>query len=261
MADEFFRASYSQGIWAQGTLAKGLKYKVNLMNNLSNLGVDASELDADPNTISAALWWMPTTGEYGVREEFGDYSYHEDLATRIGIAFTYSREDDQSQPGLDDPENSQIRLSDGTLIFNPGALAPGVQLNKATYQMASAHTGFKYRGFSWFGEYYVRQVDELRADGPIPFDDFFDQGFQMQTSAMVLPKTLQVYAFGSKVFGEFGNPWELGTGINWYPFNRRELRWNNEYFYTDESPAGNTSIPLVSGGTGSVFVSNLELFF
>ena len=71
----------------------------------------------------------------------------------VGVHFTHSREDAQSQPGLNDFENSQIRLSDGTLIFQDDPFGTGVQVNKATYEMAAINAGLKYRGFSLEGEY------------------------------------------------------------------------------------------------------------
>jgi hypothetical protein len=83
-------------------------------------------MDGDFTTFSGAVWYMPTTGEFGPRSEFGDYEDHKEVATRIGWHFTFSPEDRQSQPGTDDIDNTQIRLSNGTIIFTEGALAPGV---------------------------------------------------------------------------------------------------------------------------------------
>jgi len=81
VADEFFRASYSQDIFAYGT-KYGFGYYGMLANNLSTLGIDAGQLDGDFTTFSGAVWWMPTTGEYGPRAGFGDYEEHRDLAGR-----------------------------------------------------------------------------------------------------------------------------------------------------------------------------------
>jgi hypothetical protein len=75
--------------------------------------------------VSGMLYWMPTTGEFGPGAGFGDYEYHEDFATLLGVHFTYSREDAQEQPGVNAFENSQIRLSDGTLFFAPNAFNTG----------------------------------------------------------------------------------------------------------------------------------------
>ncbi len=42
IADEFFRGSYTSGLWAWGKITDTLKYRVMIGNNLSQLGVDAS---------------------------------------------------------------------------------------------------------------------------------------------------------------------------------------------------------------------------
>src|SRR6185369_14131637 len=102
----------------------GFGYFGMVANNLSTLGVDAGQLDNEFSTVSTALWWMPTTGEFGPKQGFGDYEEHEKLATRLGVHFTFSPEDRQSQPGTDDIDNTQLRPSNGTIIFSPGALAP-----------------------------------------------------------------------------------------------------------------------------------------
>ncbi len=94
-------------------------------NNLSTLGVSASQLDNKLDTTSLMLTWLPTTGEFGLYGTFGDYDYHENVATRFGVHYTSSTEDRQSQPGTDSIENSQIRLTDGSVIFTPGSLRPG----------------------------------------------------------------------------------------------------------------------------------------
>jgi len=261
IADEFFRASYTTGIWAWGEVAGGLRYRVMVGNNLSQLGVDAGKLDSGLNAYSGALWWMPTTGEYGPGEGFGDFEHHDELATLVGVNFTRSREDAQSQPGVNDFWNSQIRLSDGTLIFQADPFGNGTQINKATYRMAAMNAGFKYRGFSLDGEYYWRTVDDFRATGPVPRNSFVDDGFQLQGSAMLLPKTLQAYVAGSKINGQYGDPWDVSVGANWFPFKRRELRFNTQFLYLDRSPVGNTASPFIVGGNGWVFSTDVMLSF
>jgi len=261
IADEFFRASYTTGIWAWGQVADGLRYRVMVGNNLSQLGVDAGKLDSGLNAYSGALWWMPTTGEYGPGEGFGDFEHHDEFATLVGVNFTHSREDAQSQPGVNDFWNSQIRLSDGTLIFQADPFGTGTQIHKATYQMAAMNAGFKYRGFSLDGEYYWRTVDDFRATGPLPRNSFVDNGFQLQGSAMLLPKTLQAYVAGSQINGQYGDPWDVSIGANWFPFQRRELRLNTQFLYLDRSPVGNTASPFTVGGNGWVFTTDVMLSF
>lgn len=262
IADEYFRGSYTSGFFASGEPVRGLQYKVMLGNNLSQLGVNGAQMDDTFDTFAGALWWMPTTGEYGPGQGFGDYEHHDRLATRIGLHYTHSTEDKQSQPGAEDPENTQIRLSDGTAIFDIGAFMPGTQVEEARYQMVSLDAGFKYRGFALEGEYFWRWVDRLRATGPLPVDDLFDHGFQLQVSAMLLPKRLQLYVAGSKIRGEYGDPYDVALGTNWWPqHDNRRLRLNAELLYLYDSPVGYSSVPFALGGHGTVFNTNLEFSF
>src|SRR5262245_48685011 len=117
IADEFFRGSYTTGLWIKGEIVSNLKYMAMLANNLSTLGVSAAQLYNGLNTESYSVTWLPTTGEFGLYGTFGDFDYHEKVATRFGVHFTHSREDKQSQPGTNSIENSQIRLTDGSIIF------------------------------------------------------------------------------------------------------------------------------------------------
>lgn len=260
IADEFFRPSYTTGIWASGALDNNLNYRVMLGNNLSQVGVSADQLDDGLNTWSGALWWTPQ-GEYGPAGGYGDFEQHEDPTTTFGIHVTQSREDRQSQPGTDAIENAQIRLSDGTLLFQPGAFGSDGRVNRATYRMVAVDAGYKYRGWSVEGEYYWRSVDNFSIEGDVPVDDLFDHGFQLQVGSMLIPETLQAYTAGSKIFGEYGNPWDLAVGLNWYPNQRRLFRVNTEMLYLNNSPVGYSSVPFALGGKGMVFHTNLELMF
>ena len=261
IADEFFRGSYTQGIWAEGTLAKGLEYRVMVANNLSALGVQARQLDAKPNTWSAALTWTPTTGEFGPAKGFGDFEHHQNLATLFSAHYTRSTEDAQSQPGTDSIENTQLRLSDGTLLFSSSAFNPPGRITEARYQMMALDAAFKYRGFALEGEYYARWLDHFKVQGTIPKDDMFDSGFTLQASAMILPKTLQVYASGSKIWGEYGNPYDLALGLNYFPLKSRDLRVNAMGLWVKNSPVGYTAYPVPVGGNGFTFVTDFSLAF
>jgi len=192
ISDEYFRGSYTTGIWASGEIADGLKYRAMLGNNLSQLGVNAAQLDEGLNTVSVALWWMPTTSEYGPGEGFGDYEDHQQVATLFGIHFTNSREDAQGQPGTDSFENSQIRLSDGTRIFSNDPFGTGGNIQKATYQMLAINGGFKYSGWALEAELYRRWVDGFElSSGSIPVTELNDTGYQLQGSTMIIPKNLK----------------------------------------------------------------------
>jgi hypothetical protein len=261
MADEYFRPSYTTGIWSAGELDKGLTYKLMLGNNLSQLGVNATRLDGGLNTWSGRIQWQPTTGEFGPRSGWGDFEMHEHLATQLGLSATYSRADRQSQPGTEDVNNTQIRLSDGTLLFQPGAFATDGRIDRATYQMVSADAGLKYQGFEFAGAYFSRWVDDFNTQGYVPESKLYDQGFEVQTSYMFMPKLLQGYIAASKIYGEYGNPWDTAVGINWFPMRQRLLRLNAELLYLDDSAVGNASAPYLVGGDGPVLNTNVEMMF
>jgi hypothetical protein len=258
-ADEFFRPSYSQGIWAKGQITDKLRYHVMVGNNLSTLGVNAAQFNNKFNTVASALVWEPTTGEFG--PGFGDYENHQKLATRFGAHFTRSDENKESQPPQQGFENTQIRLTDGTIIFTPNIFGPGVTVEDVRYRMSSIDGGVKYKGKALEGEYFLRWLDNYKGPGTSVIPAFFDHGFQMQASAMVLPNELQFYAGGSKIFGNFGDPWDTRAGLNWFPFKNRVVRWNNEVIYMSKSPVGYTAIPFALGGKGWVFDSNWEVAF
>jgi hypothetical protein len=261
MADEFFRGSYTTGIWVKGEIKTKIKYMAMLANNLSTLGVSAAQLDNTPETISLMLQWLPTTGEFGLYGTFGDYDYHEKIATRLGVHFTHSREDKQSQPGTEGIENSQIRLTDGSIIFTPNLFGPDITVEQVDYNMSSIDGGIKYKGFAVEGELYWRWLSDyagLNTDG-IP--DINDHGYQLQVSAMAVKDLVQVYFGTSGIFGDFGDPSEIRAGINIYPVKQRGFRINTEWLHLNESPVGYTAYPYPVGANGDVFHMNLELNF
>lgn len=261
IADEFFRGSYTQGIWADGTLAKGLEYRVMIANNLSALGVNAGQLDAKINTYSGAITWMPSTGEFGPVEGFGDFENHQRVATLFSAHYTRSTEDPQSQPNSESIENTQLRLSDGTLLFAIDAFNTPGRITEARYQMMALDAAVKYKGYALEFEWYSRWLDHFKVDGVIPVTNLYDSGFQLQASAMVIPKTLMVYLSGSKIFGEYGDPYDVALGLNWYPFGRRDLRLNAMGLYTSHSPVGYTAYPVPVGANGFTFVTDFSLAF
>lgn len=260
-ADEFFRPSYTSGIWLKGEIATDLKYMVMLGNNLSTLGVSAAQIDNGLYTQSVMLQWLPSTGEFGLYGAFGDFDWHEKAATRVGAHFTHSREDEQSQPGTNAIENSQIRLTDGSVIFTPDLFAPGSTVTRVTYEMASLDAGVKYRGLSLEAEYYWRRLSNFGGTNTGGLEDIDDHGFQVQASGMVVPKAVQLYAGASAIRGRYGNGSELRAGANWYFVKERGARVNVEWIHLNKCPVGYTAVPYPVGGNGDVFHANLEMNF
>jgi hypothetical protein len=260
-ADEFFRGSYTTGIWLKGELATKVKYMAMIANNLSTLGVSAAQLDNRMDTYSLMLQWLPTTGEFGLYGTFGDYDYHEKLATRLAAHFTHSSEDKQSQPGEDSIENSQIRLTDGSNVFTTNLFGPTTTVNRVDYDMASVDGGIKYKGVSVEAEYYWRTLSDFRGLNTDIIDDIHDHGYQVQTSGMVVKNVLQAYLSGSEIRGVYGNAAEARAGVNWYFMQKRGLRVNAEWLHLHKCPVGYTAVPYPVGGNGDVYHLNMELNF
>ena len=260
-ADEFFRGSYSSGFWLKGEFATKFKYMAMIANNLSQLGVSASQMDNTFDTTSLMLQWLPTTGENGLYGTFGDYDYHEKVATRLGAHYTRSTEDKQSQPGTDAIENTQIRLTDGSSIFTRELFGPGINVDKVNYQMVSVDGGVKYKGLSLEAEYYWRWLSDFRGTDTVGIADINDRGFQVQTSAMAVPRVLQVYLSGSEIRGRYGNASELRAGLNWYFVKERGLRAHAEWIHLRRCPVGYSSVPYPVGGNGDVVHVNVEMTF
>jgi hypothetical protein len=261
IADEFFRGSYTTGFWLKGEFATNFKYMAMIANNLSTLGVSAAQMDNTFDTQSYMLQWLPTTGEFGLWGTFGDYDYHEKLATRLAIHYTQSTEDKQSQPGTDGIENSQIRLTDGSQIFTPNLFGEGITVNRVKYRMSSLDAGVKYKGLSLEGEYYWRWLSDYEGSAVSAIPDINDHGYQLQASAMVVPKSVQVYFGNSGIYGKYGDPWEVRGGLSWYPVKQRGFRVNTELIHVDHSPVGYTAYPMPVGAKGNIFHANLELNF
>jgi Protein of unknown function (DUF3011) len=260
-ADEFFRGSYTDGVWLKGELPAKFKYMAMFANNLSILGVSATQLDNKFDTQSYSLTWLPSTGEFGLYGTFGDYDDHQNVATRLGVHYTHSREDKQSQPATNAIENSQIRLTDGSVIFTPDLFGRGISVDEVDYRMMSLDAGIKYRGLSLEGEYYRRWLTNFTGTNTGGIADITDDGYQLQSSAMAIAKTLQLYLSGSQIFGVYGDASELRAGANWYFQKSRGLRVNGEWIHLDHCPVGYTAVPYPVGGNGNVIHLNLEMNF
>ena len=263
IADEFMRPSYTSGVWAMGNITDRLEYITMLGNNLSTLGVPAVRIDNGLNTWSSSLVWYPTgnfkDGFSG--QAWGDFENHEKFSTRLGFHYSRSDENKESQPSSETFENTQIRLTDGTVIFTPDIFGKDVTITDVRWRMTSFDGGFKYRGFSVEGEYFLRWLDNFRGENVGGVPDIFDHGFQIQGTAMLVPKTVQLYAGHSRIYGDYGKPWDFRSGINFFPFKNKVVRWNTEVLYLHKSPSGYTSVPFAIGGRGWVFHSNFEVAF
>jgi hypothetical protein len=263
MADEFFRPFFGSGIYATGEALPGLWYTATVSNNNSALGVKASQLDRK-YTYGGTVWWMPTTHEFGPRGAYGDWEWHEELATRFGMSYTDSPEQSFRDSG-NNPENTTLRLADSVNLFETGALAPGVTIENADYRVLALDAGLKYKGMFLQAEYYQRWLDNFDADGLLPVAEIKDTGFYVQGSFFPIRQTLELYALTSQIYGDddagFGDSSEYGVGMNWYPYPTRNHRLNLQLLDVNKSPVSSTFGYYTGGQDGWTLASSFSVFF
>jgi hypothetical protein len=252
MADNFFRPGFTQGVWANGEPVKGLNYLVFVGNGLNTLNITANKIDTSL-LFSGSTWWEPL-GAYSEpgksRQMYDDYFAPKNTRIRIGTSFTRSREDRFSDTEQSSPDNTSIYNSDGVLAFATGAFAPGVTVQKATYKMWAIDGGLKKSGFSVNGQYFFRWLSNFEADGPLPLASTFDHGFELSTGKFVVPKKVLLYARGSKVFGQFANPYEYGGGFKWYFLPTERLWMTGELMRVNKAPYSGAFTPYTAGMNG-----------
>ncbi len=264
MADEFFRPYFGSGVWAQGEAFTGFWYNAMIGNSNSQLGVTAVELDRR-YTTSGSVWWMPTTKEFGPRGGYGDYEWHEQVATRFGVSTTQSREQRYTDTTTGATTNTTLRLADSVNVFDRGALAPGVAVDLVDFRILSIDAGMKYRGIFLQTEIYHRWLDNFRADGVLPVSSILDRGFYVQAAFYPLPKRVEVYGATSQIYGDkdagFGNASEYLVGTNYYPFETRNIRLNLQLIDVNHSPVSSTFGYYTAGQDGTTFSAAFSVLF
>lgn len=265
LAEEFFRPGFTSGAWLTGEPLPKFRYWAMVGNNLSQLGITASQMSRDLST-GLSVWWMPTTGEFGPRGGYGDFELHEELATRFGLSFVHCREDRQSQVGSSSAE-TQVKISDGVLFYDTGALADNVTVLQADFDQGAVDAGIKIEGLHLQVEYYVRNLSKFDLDGSteqfssVP-TSIFDHGFYALASYEIIPKALQIYGATSRIFDDFQRkPWDIVAGLNWYPAGTRSLRVNLHGIYVDKSPASSSFGFYIGGQTGPTISTGIDFLF
>lgn len=251
MATTFFRPNVSPGIWFQGNLGKQLYYTVMLANSF-NRAAQGIERVTSSKALAMTSWWEPTS-DYGLGPS--DMEGHATPSLRLGTSMFFSKEANQgfSTSGFSYPEDTILRLSDGTPLFRPGALGPGIQLASARVNLWAIDAGVKYRGWSLSGEYLLRLLNGFEGFPTQPAQSsLLDHGGLLQAATMITPKCLEAFGRTSFVNGAYGAAYEYGGGMNWYPYGNRDCRLTAEVLQISDSPAQNTLTGYRAGGSGTL---------
>ncbi len=257
MATTFFRPSLSQGIWATGEPTSGLFYHVMMSNGFNTLGSTPQQLNSKM-AFSGSLWCEPL-GAFG--PGYSDFEWHEDPAIRLGTSLTYAPESGPQGTSLA-PENSAIRLSDGTLVTDTGAIAPGVTLNAFKIGLASVDFACKYRGLGISGEFFWQDLFALEGSGPLPRSCIRQYGGFAQAGYFWIPERVETYARTSHVTGPYGTGSEYAGGFNWFLLpGKQNLRFTVDAAWLNNCPADQNRTNYQAGQTGILVRSQLQLYF
>ncbi|MGB4772878.1 MAG: hypothetical protein WBP58_15540 [Chitinophagaceae bacterium] len=259
MGEESLRGGFTQGVFLLGQITDKLYYTVMVGNNLSTLGISASKETRDLSK-SASIWWMPTTGEFGPRGGIGDLEYHKKAATRFGFSYVNSREDRFNNTGTPSPDNTQVRMTDGVLFFETGALADGVTVDQADYNMFDVDLGVKYKGFHAQADIVWRNLSNFKADGKVPETQLTDMGYSLQLSQVIVRNKLVGYFNHSYFWDAFNrHPYEFGGGVNFYPVKSRNWRLNVQMMRVYKTSAGGTFGLYNAGQTGTTVTMGTDI--
>ena len=129
MANTFFRPGFSPGVAAIGSLLDDtLHYEAGVWNAIDG-GTTGVLRRGTSMAWAGNTWWEPW-GAFG----FGasDMEHHDEAVIRLGTSGVYALTNALPIPG-NNPEDTIVRLSDGTPITETGALGPGSELQKYVY--------------------------------------------------------------------------------------------------------------------------------
>jgi len=260
MSEDALRGGFTNGFTVTGEIVSRLNYSVMVGNNLSQLGIKAANLTRHMSK-GVNLVWMPTTGEFGPRGGNGDFEHHEKVATRFGVNFCHSRENRFNNIDTPSPDNTQVRMSDGLLFFEANALGTGITVAESNYDMLAFDAGLKYKGLAIHTELYNRTLSKFDYTGPAPaVSSIHDIGYKAEVLYMAVPKILCVYGFTSGINDQFKRkPYEVGGGVNVYPYKTRSWRINAQAMYVYKSAAGGTFGLYTAGQTGATITLGTDI--
>ena len=256
MVNDFFRPDRTVGIFAIGKIGSLGHYQAMVGN-----GYRTSNL---PNSVTDNRFTFAGTNYYDPLGPFGkwltDYEYSCDPLVRIGHSFSYSP---QTEDTLGNPlaETDFLRLVDGTRINQIGALAPGATVSNFDLYFYGVDFAWKYRGWSFNSELFLRWIEQIEGNGIIPVNELFQRGYYVEGGRFLIPKKLDFNVRYGQVSGAFGNASEISAGCNWYPLESNGLKLSFDVTSLDGSPLQNTATDILVGDEGTLFRTQMQAEF
>jgi hypothetical protein len=257
MANTFFRPGFSPGAMAIGSLFDStVHYQAGAWNAIDG-GTTGVLRRGTSMAWAGNTWWEPF-GPFGLG--VSDMEHHDEPVVRLGTSGVYALTNALPIQGSN-PEDTIVRLSDGTPIAERDALGPNSLLEQYLYKLASVDAAWKYRGVGLAFEYYFRLLDNFSGEGTFERSSIFDHGGMAYLSWCFVPRTYEAYARSSVVTGPYGTGQEYGGGLNWYLKESRQARLTLEALHMNRNPAQNFLYPYRAGYTGTAIQTQLVVAF
>jgi hypothetical protein len=257
MANTFFRPGFSPGAQASGSLLDGeVRYVAGVWNAIDG-GTTGVLRRGTSMAWAGNIWWEPL-GPFGLGGS--DMEIHDEAAVRLGTTGAYALTNALPIPG-NNPEDTVVRLSDGTPLSLPNALGPDSQVDQFVYRLMTVDAAWKWRGVGVAFEYYFRLLDSFQGTGSFERESVYDHGGLAYLSWCLVPRSYEVYARSSVVTGPYGTGQEYGGGMNWYIKQSRQARLTLEALSINKSPAQNFIYPYRAGYTGTAIQTQLVVAF
>ena len=130
-----------------------LHYQAGVWNSIDAGGANVILRRGTSMAWAGNMWWEPL-GPFGLG--LSDMEHHADPVVRFGTTgVTAPNTRALPVPGFN-PENTIVRLSDGTPLAAKGALVPDASVDSFNFRLATVDAAWKWRGVSASAEYYVR---------------------------------------------------------------------------------------------------------
>lgn len=256
MANDFFRPDRTVGVWGVGNMGEGIHYEVMVGNGYSSTNVPIA--DNDQKFTFAATNYFDPWGKFG--GQIVDYDCTEGSLVRFGHSFVYSPNSGDTL-GIPLGEADFIRLSDGTRLTEPGAIAPGVTISSFDVVLYGLDFAWKSHGWSLDAEVFLRWINQLEGNGPLPVTSLFQHGYYVEGGRFLIAKKLDWNLRYSHVSGEYGDASEYAAGINWYPTETNKLKITFDVTALDGSPLLNRSSDILVGDDGYLFRTQFQAEF
>jgi len=235
LAEEVFNVGFTPGVTVGGLLFGRLEYAAGAFNRSAQACERLYCEQLDTNFAYAGSLVYHVLGD-GVGDDETDLVYSKDPRWDVGTSFAYN--DNNSDRGVSSLYAIPDRIRRGQGIGGYGQ----ADLAGTDLLQFGAHTAFRYRGFSFTTEWYLRTIDgdDERSDWERltgRSDSMHFQGGYVEAGYFIVPKEVEVAARLGGVWDVSGdNTWEYTFGVNYYPYQSHDLKIQADYTRIEEAP-------------------------